>query len=79
MTARVRGAKNQKMEDPTKVEARRSECYNGLLFPPERDQINIGLRRGKNFLKFFFNASIHSAHLIKNWFQPHTLSKVFGR
>ena len=54
MTARVRGAKNQKMNRPTKVEARRSECYNGLLFPPERDQSNMGFCGRKSFFKIFF-------------------------
>jgi hypothetical protein len=71
------GGKSSKSKHPRKIEARRSECYNGLLFPPERTQSNIGLRRRKDFLKIFFNTSIHSAHLIKNWFQPDTLFKIF--
>jgi hypothetical protein len=73
------GGKSSKSKHPRKVEARRSECYNGLLFPPERVQINMGLRRCKDSFNFFFNTSIHPAHLIKNWFQPQTLSKLFGR
>jgi hypothetical protein len=56
MTARVRGAKNQKMKRPTKVEARRSECYNGLLFPPERDQINTRILGRKSFFNYFLPA-----------------------
>jgi hypothetical protein len=38
-----------KTEVPIKVEARRNECCNGLLFPPERSQNNNGPREGKNY------------------------------
>jgi hypothetical protein len=56
MTARVRDAKNQKMKDPTKVEARRSERYNGLLFPPERFKPNTRITGRKTFFNYFLPA-----------------------
>jgi hypothetical protein len=38
-----------------KVEARRDECRNGLLFPPERDQTNTSLGGCKNYFELFFS------------------------
>jgi hypothetical protein len=39
----------RKKDLPEKVEARRNECRNGLLFPPERDQSNTALGWCKSF------------------------------
>jgi hypothetical protein len=41
-----------------KVEARRNECRNGLLFPPEQFQITTVPARRKAFLLFFSGAEL---------------------
>jgi len=41
-----------------KVEARRNECRNGLLFPPELNYSTMAHVRRKAFLLFFFRSRI---------------------
>jgi hypothetical protein len=48
-----------------KVEARRNECRNGLLFPPEQFQITTATARRKAFLLFFFRSRITPPELLE--------------
>jgi hypothetical protein len=48
-----------------KVEARRNECRNGLLFPPEQFQITTATARRKAFLLFFSGAELHPPELLE--------------
>jgi hypothetical protein len=41
-----------------KVEARRDECRNGLLFPPERNQTNTSLSGCKNYFELILAAGV---------------------
>ena len=50
-----------------KVEARRNECCNGLLFPPEQFQNTTARVRRKAFLIFFSAAELPPPRIARGY------------